>query len=64
MGDWVTKFFAIFTMYKSQKEAEELESAEDDFIEQVCLQCGTTFKVDALSVGPHFCPSCGKRIDV
>ncbi len=64
MNDWLNKFFAVFTMYKSQKAADELESPEENFIEEACLHCGAVFKLDIVSADVQFCPHCGNKLTI
>jgi DNA-directed RNA polymerase subunit RPC12/RpoP len=62
MNDWLNKFFAVFTMYKSQRAADELREEMSLSDEIMCPECGETFGIDGLGDEAGFCPGCGAKL--
>jgi len=62
MYDWLNKFFAIFTMYKTNRELDELEEADHLANEVSCPHCEQIFSVDTIDAELRFCPSCGRKL--
>lgn len=62
MNDWLNKFFAAFTMYKANREADELREEMPLSDEGACPECGETFGIDGLGDEARFCPGCGARL--
>ena len=62
MNDWLNKSFAIFTMYKTNREIEDADEGGGEFAETVCLNCGESTRYDQLTESPQFCTFCGTKL--
>lgn len=40
MNDWLTKFFAVFTMYKTSRDSDEFQGIDETTDGTACPLCG------------------------